>query len=389
MNIISAIIITTGLWRAVLSTPGGDLPFHLEINKTDSSYTLTVINGEERILLDDVYFKDDSLIATFPVYESELRLKMINSNELHGHFINLTRTTHASIPLKAYSGGAPRFFIQSKDPAKDVSGRWSVMFSPGTKDSSVAVGVFHQEGANVKGTFLTPSGDYRYLEGIMENDSLFLSTFNGVFVYLFKARVKKNTIEGVFSSGIHYQTNWTGFRNPSAKLPDATTVTTYRSPDGKFDFRFPDTDSNLVSLSDDRFRGKVIIIQILGSWCPNCLDESEYLTAYRDSNQHRGMEVIGLAFEKTDDFRRAAANVQRLSKRLNINYPILIASNRDKLRQVLPGLENFIAFPTTLYLDKSHKIRKIHAGFTGGAAGPELEAFKSDFEAFLEKLIEE
>jgi thiol-disulfide isomerase/thioredoxin len=145
----------------------------------------------------------------------------------------------------------------------------------------------------------------------------------------------------------------------------------------------------MVAFSDSQFRGKVLVVQILGSWCPNCLDESEFLTAYREANQHRGMEVVGLAFEKTDDFQRASGNVKRLRKRLNITYPILIASNRDKLKQVLPGLENFISFPTTIFMDKGHKIRKIHAGFSGAATGKEYEKFISEFTEFMDKLLAE
>ncbi len=389
MNILSTIILTTGLWRATLMVPGGELPFHLQVDKNDSSYVLTVINGEERIVLDEVWVIGDSLVASFPVYESELRLRVVNRDEMEGHFINLTRTTHNTIPLKVYSGAMPRFPVRSKDRAMDVSGRWSVMFSPGTRDSSMAIGVFKQDGAYVTGTFLTPSGDYRYLEGVVENDSLFLSTFNGVFVYLFKARVRKNTIDGVFYSGTHWEAPWSGFRDNTAQLPDATTITKVKDGETGLTFRFPDPDSNMVSLTDSNFRNKVVIVQILGSWCPNCLDESEFLTVFRDSNYHRGVEVIGLAFEKTDDFSRASSNIKRLRKRLNINYPVLIAANRNKLKAVLPGLENFIAFPTTIYLDKQHKVRKVYAGFSGAASGDEYEKFKKSFTAYIDKLLTE
>lgn len=386
---LSALILTTGLWRAVLLTPGGELPFQMKIDTFQNSYTLTVINSTEQMLLDDVQIKGDSLIVNFPVYESQLRLKAVSQDQLEGVFINLTRTTHAEIPLKAYSGGAPRFFNRVKEPPVNVDGRWSVMFSPGAKDSTYAIGVFRQDGYRVDATFLTTSGDYRYLEGVVEGDSLFLSAFDGVFVYLFKARVRKNTLEGMFYSGTHRQVVWTGFRDPKATLPDPTTLTKLNIGDKPLSLRFPGTDSAMISLDDERFRNKVVIVQILGSWCPNCLDESIYLEDFYQKNKNRGFEIVGLAFEKTDDFKRAAANVDRFRKRLNISYPLLVASNRDKIKTVFPGLENFMGYPTTIFLDKNRKIRKIHAGFSGPATGAEYEKFKDDFELFVEKLLSE
>lgn len=387
--LISSVKIAIGMWRAFLITPGGELPFEMEVNKIDSVYEFSIKNGPEKMKLEKAVVVGDSLFLRFPVYESELRFKIINERELDGYFINLTRTTNATIPMKAYHNAGPRFYIRSKEPSKNIHGRWSVVFGAGTKDSTYAVGIFEQDGGVVNGTFLTASGDYRYLEGVVDGDSLFLSAFDGVFVYLFKAKVKTNTLEGVFYSGSHRQIAFTGSRDNNAKLPDPTAITSYKNGDQPFAIRFPDTDSVTVDLKDDRFKGKVVIVQILGSWCPNCLDESEFLQEYYLKNKDRGVEVIGLSFEKTDDFSRAAANVKRLRSRLGITYPMLVCSNRDKIQSVLPGLDNFKAFPTSIYLDRNHRVRKIYSGFSGKATGVEFERFKDDFTLFLDKLISE
>lgn len=378
-----------GIWRAILLTPGGELPFQLEIQKRDSSYVFHIMNGPEKMTLDEVRMENDSIFVRFPVYESELRMKVVNQNTLEGSFINLTRTTHASIPLQAYYNAGPRFYIRSKEPSKKIHGRWSVMFGGGTKDSTYAVGIFNQDGGVVNGTFLTSSGDYRYLEGVVDGDSLFLSAFDGVFVYLFKAKVRSNTIEGIFYSGTHRQIGFTGFRDEKAALPDPTAITKYKGGDKPFELRFPDTDSMMVDLKDERFKGKAVIVQILGSWCPNCLDESEFLQAYYAKNRERGVEVIGLSFEKTDDFQRAANNVKRLRTRFGITYPMLVCANREKLKSVLPGLDNFQAFPTSIYLDKNHRVRKIYSGFSGKATGADFEKFKDDFTMFMDKILAE
>ncbi|MBK9422604.1 MAG: TlpA family protein disulfide reductase [Bacteroidetes bacterium] len=389
MSLLSAITLTLGMWHGTLTTPGGELPFGVEIRKQENTYTLTVINGEEQLVLDEISLTQDSLIARFPVYESELRLKIIDSGFLEGSFINLTRSTHASIPMQIKYGSKSRFPVSEKNIPIKILTKYAAVFSPGTPDSSVAVGVFNQVGNEVTGTFLTPSGDYRYLHGNVDGDSLHLSTFNGVFVYLFKAKIENNRLIGKFYSGTHYSTNWAAVADENAQLPDPDKLTTITDAHLPLELTFPDLDSLPVSLSDPRFNGKVIVIQILGSWCPNCLDESQFLAPYYDKNQHKGFEIIGLAFEKTDTFSKAVSNVKRLQKRFKINYPLLIASNRDKIRKTMPRLNNFIGFPTTIILDKSHKVRKVHAGFSGAATGIAYEQYKDEFHLFIEKLLAE
>src|SRR5688572_17878423 len=184
--ISSSLTLALGIWRAVLLTPGGELPFNLEIAKKSDSYTITIINGDERLTLDDVTIKGDSVIAKFPIYESEFRL-LAKGDSLTGVFTNLTRQTNASIPLLAKAGDKRRF-VQDSKATVDPDGKWEVEFSPMQKSKSNAVGVFKKDKNTnrLTGTFLTSSGDYSYLEGTVAGDSLFLSTFNGVFVYLFK-----------------------------------------------------------------------------------------------------------------------------------------------------------------------------------------------------------
>ncbi len=389
MSILSTLTITAGLWRAVLFTPGGELPFQMKVTPVGNTYSFAIINGAEEMPLGDVVMKSDSIFVKFPVYEAELRLKVNNDKELEGEYINLTRITHASIRMKATAGDAPRFNVRSKTPVVDVTGRWQVQFSPGMKDSSSAVGIFEQKGTKVTGTFLTKSGDYRYLEGAVDHDSLYISTFDGVFVYLFKAKVEKEKLSGIFYSGTHRQVNFEGIKNDKAMLPDAASLTKYNTDSIALNFRLPDLDSNLVSLDDPKFKNKVVLLQILGSWCPNCLDESAFLAPYYDKNKDRGVEIIGLSFEKTDDFKHAVANVRRFQDRLGIHYTLLIAANREKIKTVLPGLENFVGFPTSIYLDKNHKVRKVYAGFSGAATGAEYEKFKKEFTEFMDSLLRE
>ena len=122
------------------------------------------------------------------------------------------------------------------------------------------------------------------------------------------------------------------------------------------DFVFSDIDGNKVSINDVRFRNKVVIIQIMGSWCPNCLDETKFLSDYYDKNGSRGVEIVSLAYEYSTDFQRSQKSVRKFQQLFNVKYPMLITGVAvgDSLRteKTLPQLTPIKAFPTTIFLGK-------------------------------------
>ena len=126
-------------------------------------------------------------------------------------------------------------------------------------------------------------------------------------------------MQGTFWSGNHSKSQWWAKRNEKIELPDATTITSVNKP---LQFIFPDVDSNMVSLNDDHFKNKVVLLQIMGTWCPNCMDETVYFVDYYNKHHNEGLEIIGLAFEKTTDFKKASANVKRLQLHYQIPYPL-------------------------------------------------------------------
>ncbi len=77
----------------------------------------------------------------------------------------------------------------------------------------------------VKGTFRTKTGDYRYLDGVVDGDTLKLSTFDGTHVFMFKAQVTDSTFQGYFYSGNHSVEKFIAKRNDAFELPDANTLT--------------------------------------------------------------------------------------------------------------------------------------------------------------------
>jgi peroxiredoxin len=161
--------------------------------------------------------------------------------------------------------------------------------------------------------------------------------------------------------------------------------------DGYLNFSFPDVDGNPVSLSDARFKNKVVVISLMGSWCPNCMDETAFLSNYYNKNKERGVEIIGLAYEYTTDFERSQKSVRKFQKRFDIQYPLLITgvSVTDTLRteKTLPQLTSIKAFPSSIILDKTGKVHKIDTDFQGPSTGEYYTAYIKEFEKTIDELL--
>ncbi|MES2730432.1 MAG: TlpA disulfide reductase family protein [Bacteroidota bacterium] len=385
-----------GIWRAVLQSPGGELPFGLEIipNTDTQTYTVFALNGKEKLRLDTAIVKQDSVHIPMALFDSEI-VAHINNSTLTGRYIKRGINTRTELNFRAEYGKTYRFAKELPLPKVDVSGKWAVTFlGKEGKDTTQAVGIFDQKGNDLTGTFLTTTGDYRYLAGSVQGDSLALSCFDGTHVYLFKARLdgtKKRLVQGEFWSGKSGYETWTGIKNDKAALADANTLTYLKAGYDRIDFTFPNADGKLISLTDNAYKGKVVIVQVLGSWCPNCMDETNFLSPWYQKNKHRGVEIIGLAYEKNPDFSVSAPKLKRMIDRFNIDYQILLAGTNDKSKasETLPMLNRVLAFPTTIILDKTGQVRRIHTGFSGPGTGIYYTQFTEEFDNLINQLLKE
>lgn len=382
-----------GTWRATLNIQGRELPFGLLIEKSDSgsSYKAFLQNGKEKFPFDRVIVKDDTVRFLMELFNSELRA-VIRGEQLEGLWIRNGYMPEYKVPFHAEYGKPYRFFELPKSNdglAKSFQGTWKTTFKDSTGHTTQAVGIFNGSDYDVvEGTFLTSSGDYRFLEGQVRSDSLFLSAFDGAHAFLFVAKLKKTEfLEGKFWSGRNGYETWSAEWNPTASLPDADTITSLKHGYETVDFSFPNLEGKSVSLQDDRFKNKPVIIQILGSWCPNCMDETAFLSKWYQENRNRGIEIVGLAYEKSPDFYEASERVKRMKKRFDIRYELLIAGTPEKASATLPMLNSIQAFPTTIFLDKSGKVRKIHTGFSGPGTGRYYEKFLREFRHTTNSLI--
>ena len=382
------LLLKEGPWRAELQVSDSEvLPFNFEVL---SNGQLEIYNADEVIAVKDVSYENDSVLIQTPVFAGYIKAA-VGDNTLNGNYIkeDLDRV----VPFRASYGKSDRFVATSKDAAQNVSGNWEAVFSQDTDDAYIAKGIFEQDGQKVTGTFRTTTGDYRYLEGVVEGNQMKLSTFDGAHAFLFTAEVEDSLMTGTFYSGNHWQEPFTAKRNDDFELPKADSLTFLKEGYDRIEFSFPDSEGNTVSLSDSRFQDKVVLVQIMGTWCPNCLDESTFFSEYYKKQKDKDLEIVALAFEYAKTEENAFKNIERLKNDVGIEYPILLAqvgtSSKAKANEKLPMLNHVLSYPTTIFIDRAGKVRKIHTGFNGPATGEKFTEFKKEFDAFVKQLLAE
>ena len=377
----------TGLWRGIIEMQGQQLPFNFEVTKEATNFQVYLKNGHERLLQDEVYVEGDSIRIVMLIFDIELRAK-INENSLEGYYYkNYDRDF--KLPFSARFGDDFRF-AKKEYTSANYSGKYMLDFKSDT-ESYPSVGIFKQDSNYVTGTFLTPTGDYRYLEGNVVNDQLLLSTFDGNHAFLFTATLKGDSIQGDFYSGNVSRETWKGVRDENAIMPDDESLTFLKPGYERLDFSFPDLNGNKISPAADQFKDKVLILQIFGTWCPNCMDETKFLAPWYKENKDRGVEILGLAYERKDDFAYASARVEKMKEKLGVDYSFVIAGTNDKAKasETLPALNRVLAFPTTIFIGKDGKVKRIHTGFTGPGTGIYYDQFKERFNQTVNELLNE
>jgi len=380
-----------GLWRGVFTVPENEIPFVFEVKGTSAEKTsVFLINGEDRFQLNNITYRNDSVFIPIDLYDAVLKAKL-TENSLEGRLIKLSAAKPDNgVPFKAEYGKLPRFPDSTEIPSASLAGTWDITIGSG-ESADKTVGIFDQKKSLLTGSILTTTGDYRFFEGAVHGKKFELSAFGGSTPYLLKGEfADDNTFTGEFVTP-RKTTRFEGKRNAKAALPDAYTVSYLKEGYNSVAFSFPNLDGKKVSLSDPVYKGKVVIVTILGSWCPNCLDENKFLSGWYKENKKRGVEIIGLGFERKNDFESAKKSLTALKTRLGIEYEILFAgqSGTESASKALPQLNSISSFPTTIFIDKKGNVRKVHSGFSGPATGKFYEEFKAEFNTMIDQLVAE
>ncbi len=382
--------LTAGMWRASLESPGGELPFGLELRKQGDKWRGAIHNGSERI---PVRVRQDGgeVVVDLDPYDSQIRARCTTDGRaLEGTWrkrIGVERWTEMA--FRAAAGVAPRFAMTAADTEPTpLRRRWRVQFE---KDRYPAVGVFDVAAdGSATGTYQTTLGDYRFLAGDCRGGVLRLSCFDGAHAFLFRAKLDEDgVLNGDFWSSNTWHEAWNARPDDKASLPDAYRLTEWRGDEGFGNLAFPDLDGVVRRLDDPAFGGKARLLVVFGSWCPNCNDEAEYLRELHAKYGPRGLSILGLAFERTSDLAVETAAVRRYAEHHELEFPILIAGLADKAKasQAFPLLDRVRAYPTTVFLDRDGRVHEVHTGFSGAATGEAHQQLRRRFEARIEELL--
>jgi peroxiredoxin len=377
--------IAEGAWRGVFHQSNGtEVPFNFEVKgKTAAKAKVYLVNGPEHFATSGVSQKGDSLFIAFDQFDNELALQ-INDKKLSG-VLRKKDLSGRAIPVEATFGENYRFVNNGEKPAGDISGKYDAVFKGRNGTDEKKVGIFKQEGIKLTATFLSITGDSRYLEGIVQGNKFYLSSFIGSGASYYT---------GTFDSsgqitGTANGSSFTATKNADAALPDPYKLTYLKEGYKTFDFTLPDADGNKVSLKDDKFKNKVVILTIGGTWCPNCIDEAGFVAPWYQKNKSRGVEVVGVQFERKADPAYVKNAMENFKKRFNITYTEVFGGLADKkaVAESFPALNTFLSFPTIIFIDKKGNVDKIYTGFTGPATGTYYTQFIKEFNEEVDQLL--
>jgi peroxiredoxin len=402
-----------GVWRGEFKVDGDVIPFNFEVKGKDvQGATFTLLNGSRRDNFVVERLSDDTLSVPMNTYDAALLIRIVDDRHLTGEYQDLvpSRNGARNLPFTAEHGKRWRFVEPGKDvaPEADLSGKWAIRQSDKSYIESTAggretnaqeianrrgqVALLKQQGNALSGVFMTAVGDSRELEGTVQGNRFYLSHFSGPSPRLIKGTIDEDgNIQGAFGSGIYNVVKFEGHKDENAELPDPYKLTYLKDGRRTIDFTFPDLQGKPVSLRDEKYKGKVVIVEIIGTWCPNCTDQTYFLAPWFKENQHRGVEAIAIAFEQEDDFAYFQKTLSKFKSYFDIRYDIVFGGIADKrvATEKLKGLNYMAAFPTTIIIDRNGEVREIYTGYTGTVTGKYYEDYVRRFNALMDELLAE
>ncbi len=376
-----------GEYRAEIKTKDGSiLPFKFVLLNESDKLIMKVENDKEILIYDDIVHVQDSIKILMPPYDAVIIVKS-KGETLKGRYLKEESGKEAS--FHAIINDEPKF-ISDKEANFSFDGKYKTVFRP--ENPYPGLGLFTQKDNNISGTFRKNTGDTRYLSGITFGDSILLSTFDGAHPYLIKAVKKGDTI---FGNLYYYSDSITEFwmiEDDDYELANSKILTKLKDGFQSINFNFKNINGKFISLNDEQFKNKVVVVQILGTWCPNCLDETQFFLSYLDKNPNQDLAFVGLSVEAAKTEERAMKRISKMIDKFDIPYPILLAqygsTDKEKFLEKITMLENIISYPTTIIIDKTGKVNSIHTGFNGPATGQAFIDYKNEFESEIKGLLE-
>ncbi len=373
-----------GDWRAALDLAGDELRFVVRLAEQGGGLRGELCNGHRCQPLSAVRWAGDSLVLEMADYAASI-VASPRGDSLVGAYRNVGNRGPRVIPFRAARGP----WEASPAPARWL-GRWDASYF-GDWGTSPRVFELRNGPGGFEGTIISNSGDYGHFAGSVQGDSFALAHFDGSFVYLLTGTLRGDTLRGTFHAGLRTQTSWMAVRSSGKPHLTPPTEVTAADTTAPFRFGFPDLDGRMVTERDPRFQGKVVLVDVFGTWCPTCHDAAPLLARLHRKYRARGLEIVGLAYEVTGDTAVDRQQLRRYREKFDLPFTILLAGVNDTeaAAATLPQLQGFTAFPTTIFLGRDGRVRRVHAGFYGPATGRQHERLVEEFEREIEELLRE
>jgi peroxiredoxin len=382
----------SGRWDATVTIDGSAIPFRLDISGDEKDLTGTLYNGADKETTTSAKLENGAVVLHFDHY-----LTTITAIRKDGR---LEGKVEGRFEIDKYIGSYP-FEAKPYSPpvptavsVPSIAGNWEIPFESAKGEKSWRF-IVQQSGPDVSAAILRVDGDTGALTGSYHDGQFFLSHFDGSRPLV--ARVtpaKDGTLEILLSGGYVPADKLIAYRSEVARakgLPEPAnyaTHTTVRNPNEPFAFSFPDVNGKIVSNTDAKFKNKVVLAIVTGTWCPNCHDEAQYLVQLYSKYHDQGLEIVALDFEEPeqqDSLKRERAFI----KQYGVHYTYLIAGAPTEMWEKVPQAVNLNTWPATFFIGRDGLVKNIRAGFAAPASGEFNQQLKAEFTGNIERLLAE
>ena len=360
------------------------IPCRIEL-KTDVQWE--IVNGVERIPIEIKWRKDSTFKSSLPLFNTYFEGKK-EKGILTGEWVDPTRTGDYRIPFQIVNNKIREFDTKVHIP---VHAKYKIVFEDDSVPAILDMAVVREEFV-VYGTVLTETGDYRYLQGEpFENNMFYLSAFDGTHLFYLAGQLVDNKIEGVFMSGKHYMAKFTGEADATFELRKADELTWMKNPKETLELKLNTDIKTERSFGENDWKGKVTLVQIMGTWCPNCTDESRFVKSMYEKYHAQGLEVVPVSFERGSDKQVAFTRINSQAKQMALPYPVYLGSGADSPQKaaaiVFSQLNHVMSFPTLILIGKDGKVKKVWTGFYGPGTGVYYKEHTAEIEDAVLRLL--
>lgn len=375
-----------GEWDATVKANGVDVPCRFRITQQGANTQPgggiqgTFFNGEELYPSTAGTFSGGVLTLNYEYTSGKLEATYRNGR-LEGTY----HSTRGNYGFSAVPHVAP---APPSANAPSIDGDWEIA-NKSPKGEQAWQFLVRQTGPSVAASILRIDGDTGVLTGVWRDGKFTLSHFSGARPALLEVTPQA---DGSLRLVMNGKTEYTALRPDAARArglappTDPADHTGVKDPSQPFQFAFHDLNGKVVSQDDPKLKGKVIVLNVFGSWCPNCHDEAPFLEEMEKKYRARGVEVVGVDFEEADQLADPV-RMRAFAKRYGIDYTVLVAGATDEVNDKLPQMKNFNAWPTTFFIGKDGRVAHVHAGFPSSASGKKTTEAKQDFTETVERLL--